>query len=177
MEFRIPSVEEMVVMPPAEVERGAQELEVIRRKVVAALAMRALRVDQTSAYLADGHKNLAAWGRATNNWSPTETLQFTKLARAFKWLPQFAETALTGAIGVDFMHAVAKLASNPRVRQHLADGEPMRRGKHMPPRNCLVADGEWLGLRLGPKQHCMNLVGHVDEVRQREHAFLGGLAG
>jgi hypothetical protein len=123
MEFRIPSVEEMVVMSPAEVERGAQELEVIRRQVVAASAMRALRVDQTSAHLADGHKSLAAWGRATNNWSPTETLQFTKLARAFKWLPHFAEAALTGAIGVDFMHAVAKLASNPRVRQHLADAD------------------------------------------------------
>ena len=125
MEFRIPTDEEMVVMPPARVEAGAQEFEVIRRRVEAVSAMWALRVDNTCAYVADGHKNLAAWGRATNNWSPSETLRFTKLARAFKLLPKFAELALSGAIGVDAMHAIAKIASNPRVRQHLAESDEL----------------------------------------------------
>ena len=125
MELHVPSVEELVVMPPAQVEGHAHVLEVSRRRVVAASALMVQRVDDSAGYLADGHKNVAAWGRATNNWSPSETSRYTQLARAFKWLPKFAETALTGAIGVDAMHAVAKIAANPRVRQHLAEADEL----------------------------------------------------
>ncbi len=121
----MPSVEELVLMSPADVERHAHVLEVVRRQVEAASALMVQRVDDTLGYLADGHKNVAAWGRATNNWSPSETARFTKLARVFKRLPQFAETALSGAISVDAMHAVAKVGSNPRVRDHLAEADEL----------------------------------------------------
>ncbi len=125
MELRVPSVEELVMMSPAEVERHAHALEVVRRKVEAATALMVQGVEDSSAYLADGHRNVAAWGRATNNWSPSEAIRLSKLARAFKRLPTFAEAALTGAIGVDAMHAVAKVASNPRARTHLAEADQL----------------------------------------------------
>jgi hypothetical protein len=50
------------------------------------------------------------------------------LARAFKLLPRFAEACLEGLIGVAQMHAVAQVAANPRVRDHLAEADDIFTG-------------------------------------------------
>jgi hypothetical protein len=121
MEPRVPSGEEVAMMSPVELQARAQELDVLRRQVEAASALLVQRVDDTGAYLPDGHLRVAAWGRATNHWSHGEAAGMVKLARAFKALPCFAEAALSGALGVAQMHAVAKVAANPRVREFLAD--------------------------------------------------------
>ena len=119
MELVLPSVHEVALMSPAELQACAQELDVLRRRVEAASAVLVQRVDAASAFVEDGHRNVSAWGRATNHWSHGEAAGMTKLARAFGQLPLFAEAARSGALGVAQMHAVAKLAANPRVRDHL----------------------------------------------------------
>ncbi len=113
------------MISPADVERHAHAIEVMRRKTEAATALMVQAVDDSGAFLADGHKKVADWGRGTNNWSPSETTRLVKLARAFRLLPTFADTAVTGAIGVDAMHAIAKVAANPRARKHLADADEL----------------------------------------------------
>ncbi|MEN9644670.1 MAG: hypothetical protein RL238_1339 [Actinomycetota bacterium] len=106
-------------MSPAELQESAQELDVLRRRVEAATADLVAAVDKVSAFVPDGHRNVAAWGRATNHWSNGEAAGMVKLAAAFVRLPQFAEAARSGVLGVAQMHAVARLAANPRVREHL----------------------------------------------------------
>ncbi|MEN9643576.1 MAG: hypothetical protein RL238_245 [Actinomycetota bacterium] len=107
------------MMSPAELQEFAQELDVLRRRVEAASADLVAAVDKVSAFVPDGHRNVAAWGRATNHWSNGEAAGMVKLAAAFVRLPQFAEAARSGVLGVAQMHAVARLAANPRVREHL----------------------------------------------------------
>jgi 5-methylcytosine-specific restriction endonuclease McrA len=119
MELRVPSVNEVAMMSPVELQTHAQDLDVLRRQVEAASALLVQRVDAASAFAEDGHRNVAAWGRATNHWSHGEAAGMAKLAKAFGLLPQFAEAAQSGVLGVAQMHAVAKLAANPRVREHL----------------------------------------------------------
>ena len=125
MDLRVPSVDELVMMSPVEVERVAHELEIVRRRVEAASALLVQRVDQVAAYVADGHRGVGAWGRATNNWSGAEASGMVKLAKAFRTLPKFAEAALAGVLGVAQMHQVAKVAANPRVKEHLAEADEL----------------------------------------------------
>ncbi len=115
----MPSVNEVAMMSPVELQTRAQELDVLRRQVEAASAVLVQRVDAAGAFVEDGHRNVAAWGRATNHWSHGEAAGMAKLAKAFTLLPQFAAAAQSGVLGVAQMHALAKLAANPRVREHL----------------------------------------------------------
>lgn len=112
-------------MSPAEIERHAHALEVLRRQVEAATALLVQRVEDSATYVLDGHRKAADWGRASNNWSGPETSRLVKLGRAMKQLPEFAVSALAGELGVAQMHAAAQVAANPRVRQHLADADEL----------------------------------------------------
>ncbi|MBI4936147.1 MAG: DUF222 domain-containing protein [Actinobacteria bacterium] len=125
MDLRVPSADELVMLSPVQVERVAHELEITRRRVEAASALMVLRVDQVAAYAADGHRGVGVWGRATNNWSGAEAAGMVKLAKAFRKLPKFAQAALAGELGVAQMHAVAKVAANPRVAEHLAEADEL----------------------------------------------------
>ena len=125
MEARVPTSEQTAMMSPVQVEFAAHELEFGRRRFEAASAMFMLRVDACGAHLADGHRRIAAWGRATNNWSTAESMKMAKLARAFKALPRFARSCLEGRIGVAQMHAVAAVVANPRVKEFLEGADEL----------------------------------------------------
>jgi len=125
MDLAVPLVEELAMMSPVDLQTRAQELEVLRRRVEAANALLVQRVDDAKAYTVDGHRRVSAWGRAMNNWSGPEASTMVKLARAMRALPKFAEAALAGEVGVAQMHAIAKVAANPRVQQHLADADDL----------------------------------------------------
>jgi hypothetical protein len=115
----VPDLDQLVMMSPADVEVAGQQLDYLYRVVVASNALMLQRVEASGAFHLDDHRNVAAWGRATNNWSNAEAARMVKLARAMKALPHFAEACLAGRIGVPQMHAVAAVSANPRVREHL----------------------------------------------------------
>jgi hypothetical protein len=145
MDLRVPTADELVVMSPIEVESVAHQLEVVRRRVEAASALMVQRVDQVAAYAADGHRRVGAWGRATNNWSGAESAAMVKLAKAFRALPKFAEASLAGEVGVAQMHAVARVASNPRVKHHLADADELftTAARDLPFDDCSIVLRHW----------------------------------
>jgi hypothetical protein len=145
MDLRVPSVDELVMMSPVAVERVAHELEIVRRRVEAASALLVQRVDASGAYAADGHRGVGAWGRATNNWSGAEAAGMVKLAKAFRTLPRFAEAALAGELGVAQMHAIAKVAANPRVKEHLADADELftTAARDLPFDDCSIVLRHW----------------------------------
>lgn len=125
MELGAVTAEELAGWSPAGLQMRAHELEVLRRRAEAASADLMRRVDEAGAYKADGHRSVAAWGRATNNWSGGEAAAMAKLARAMRLLPRFAELALAGELGVQQMHAVARVVANPRVREHVAGADDL----------------------------------------------------
>ena len=97
-----------------------------RRRLAEAEAARLLQqVEAAGTHLEAGFRQVAAWGRATCNWSGPEAHRLARLSRAFTRLPQFAEACLAGRVAVSAMHSVAAAASNPRVTRHLAEADGM----------------------------------------------------
>ena len=145
MELAVPLVEELAVLSPVGLQTCAQSLEVLRRRVEAANALLVQRVDGARLFVPDGHRRVSAWGRATNNWSAPEAAMMVKLAGAMQALPKFAAAALAGEIGVAQMHAVAKVAANPRVKEHLVDADDLflTAARDLPFDDCAVTLRHW----------------------------------
>jgi len=94
------------------------------RRIAEAEAARLLQhIEASGAHIEAGFRQVAGWGRAVCNWSGPEAHRLAKLGRSFVRLPQFAEACLAGRISVSAMHAVAGVASNPRVAHHLAEAD------------------------------------------------------
>jgi hypothetical protein len=123
--FEVPSAEAIATMSPAQREATVRELDAIRRQAEAAIGLFVGRVEQVSGHIDDGHRSVSAWGRAATNWSGAEASRFTRLGRVFRTMPIFEQTAVGGGIGVAQMHALAAVAANPRVKDHLAGSEAL----------------------------------------------------
>jgi hypothetical protein len=125
MEQRVPDVDELVMMSPSAIEIAGQQLDFLYRTTVAATALMLQRVEASGVFHLDDHRNVAAWGRSTNNWSNAEASRMVKLAHAMQVMPGFAAACLAGRIGVPQMHAIAAVAANPRVREHPAGADEL----------------------------------------------------
>jgi len=123
--LQVPSAEAVATMSPAAREAAVRELDAIRRQVEAAIGVFVGRVEQMSGHVEDGHRSVAAWGRAAANWSGAEASRFAKLGRVFHTMPLFEQAAVAGEMGVSQMHALAAVAANPRVKEHLAGSEEL----------------------------------------------------
>jgi hypothetical protein len=121
--LHVPEVEEIDAMTPAELEAGLRELDRQRRQLEAAIATYVRRTETTGAYLADGHRHITAWAKATCNWSTSEATRATRLGRLLARFPTAGTACQNGSIGVAQLHALASLVANPRVGEHLDDGE------------------------------------------------------
>lgn len=109
----------------ADAEALAHAADRTRRLAEAEAARLLQRVETSGAHIEAGFRHVAGWGRAVCNWSGPEAHRLAKLGRAFSRLPQFAEACLAGRVSVAAMHAVAAVASNPRVARHLAEADGM----------------------------------------------------
>ncbi|MBI4933522.1 MAG: DUF222 domain-containing protein [Actinobacteria bacterium] len=121
----VPTTDEMVSMSPAALMHVAHLLDVDRRVGEARQALLLQRVDAVGAQVEDGFRQVAGWGRAACNWSGAEASRLAKLGRAMQAMPTFAAACLAGHVGVAQMHAVAAVAGNPRVRDHLAAADAL----------------------------------------------------
>ncbi len=115
-------------MSASDVEIAAQSLDFVHRRAVAASALMVQRVETSQAFRSDGHRNVAAWGRSTHNWSSAESARMVRLARAMGLLPMFGAACLAGRIGVPQMHAIAAVTANPRVREFLDGADELFAG-------------------------------------------------
>jgi hypothetical protein len=118
-----PTADTVQGMTPAELDALVLAMDITERRQQAALALLASRAEQAGTFLADGHRTAKAWTRAACNWSGQQAARTVRLGRAFELLPYFATSGLAGEIGISQMHALALVATNPRVREHLADSE------------------------------------------------------
>ncbi|MFZ4718802.1 MAG: DUF222 domain-containing protein [Ilumatobacteraceae bacterium] len=124
-ELRVPTTEELVMMSSRGLELVEQQFDLAHRRLLASRALMVQRVDAVSGFVEDGHRNITAWVRATNNWPHRDARDLVRLANAMKWMPGFQTACLEGLIGLPQMHAIAAVAANPRSRDHLEGADAL----------------------------------------------------
>jgi hypothetical protein len=126
---RVPEVDAITAMTPAELDTLILDMDIQERRQQAALALLAARAEEAGTFFVDGHRTAKAWTQAACNWSGQQAARTVRLGRAFTLMPLFATACLAGEIGISQMHALARVASNPRVRDHLPGSEELLVGQ------------------------------------------------
>ena len=104
-----------------ELDERVRALELLRRRVEAEMALTLATVEQRRLYLADGHRSMKGYLRATCNSSNPDIAAGCRLAKAANGVPGLAEALQSGRIGVAQAAAIARVYRNPRVRDRLVD--------------------------------------------------------
>src|SRR5665811_1681332 len=89
---------ELVELTGAELDAEIRSTELAHRRLVARQAMLIAVAQARQVHAADGHRSMAAYLRATCNWSNGEVAQMRKLARLFD------DVALVGEAPVSYTH-------------------------------------------------------------------------
>ena len=103
----------------SELDDRVRALELLRRRVEAEMALTLTTIEQRRVFLADGHRSMKGYLRATCNWSNPDVAGERRLAQATDGVPGLAEALQTGRIGVAQAAAVARVYRNPWVRDRL----------------------------------------------------------
>lgn len=117
----LPDVESLEAMTAAEREACWREFDRERARDEARMALFVHRMGDTGLHLVDGHRSVRAFARAACNWSTAEATRFERLGRLLVRFPQISAAVEAGQLGVPQMHALARVAANPRVQEHLED--------------------------------------------------------
>src|SRR5688572_14796311 len=123
VEVGLPSQDEVDSLAGDELDAVLLELERVARRVEAARLAVIDRADRDARFLADGHRSTAAWVRAVTNCSPATSRRRAQAARALRDLPRVGEALGAGEVGVDQVHELARLHSNPRCGDLVAGSE------------------------------------------------------
>jgi hypothetical protein len=105
----------------AELDERVRGLELLRRRVEAEIALTLTTVEQRRLYLADGHRTMKGYLRATCNSSNPDIAAGRRLAKAADGVPGLAEALRSGRIGVAQAAVLARVYCNPRVRDRLVE--------------------------------------------------------
>jgi hypothetical protein len=100
-----------------------RELDVVARRVEAAIVGATEHADRTGHFLADGHRTVANWLMATTNCSRGEANARRRSAKVVRQLATLAAEFLAGRVGVAQLRELARLAGNPRCGDQLAGSE------------------------------------------------------
>jgi hypothetical protein len=102
-----------------------RRLEVLRRRLDAATDRAAGHLDRSAAFSLDGHRSAKGALKAIGRLSGSEAHGRTQTARALRELPVVAAAYEAGEIPVAHVRAIARVASNPRVVEHLPGADPI----------------------------------------------------
>jgi hypothetical protein len=104
-----------------ELDERLRTLELLRRRVDAEMALTVATVEQRRLYLADGHRSMKGYLRATCNSSNPDAAGHRRLAKAADGVPGLATALHSGRIGVAQAAAMARVYRNVRVRDRLVE--------------------------------------------------------
>lgn len=102
-----------------------RELEVHRRRTIAEQALAIAAAEARQLHVVDGHHSMNSYLRATLNCSTAEASQWRRLAKLIDTLPGAADALVDGRIGVAQAHELARVRSNPRCGNRLAEVGPL----------------------------------------------------
>lgn len=119
-------VESVVSLSDAEVCERLRANEMERRRLDAEAAVLVSAVDQRGLYSkVDGHRSMAAFLRATLNYSTSEAAMWRSLGRAVDQLDGVGEAWSAGRFGRGQAKKIAEARSNRRVRDELGPFVPI----------------------------------------------------
>ncbi len=96
-----------------------RELELQRRSIEAEMACIVRAGEQRELHALDGHRSMKHWVTAQTNGPSADAARLRRLARAFDVVPELVDALAEGRVGVPQAYEVARLGSNPRVRDQL----------------------------------------------------------
>ena len=117
-------VVELAGASEAELDERIRALELQRRRVEAELALTVAAAERRKVYLADGHRSMKGYLRATCNWSNADVAAHRRLASATDCVPGLVEALHSGRIGIAQAAAIARVHRNPRARSRLVEFAP-----------------------------------------------------
>jgi hypothetical protein len=100
-------------------------LEQLRRRLDAGTDRAAGHLDRSGAFSLDGHKSAKGALKAIGRLSGAEAHGRIQTARALRDLPLVAAVYEAGRVPVAHVRVLARVASNPRVAEHLAGGDAL----------------------------------------------------
>ncbi|MGA7757104.1 MAG: HNH endonuclease signature motif containing protein [Ilumatobacteraceae bacterium] len=116
--------DELIDATEAELDERIRSLELLRRRVDAELAVTVAAAERRRVFLADGHRTMKGYLRATCNWSNADIAGERRLAKATDHVPGLAEALHSGRVGTAQAAAIARVDRNPRVRDRLVEFAP-----------------------------------------------------
>ncbi len=96
-----------------------RELELQRRSIEAEMACIVREGERRVLHALDGHRSMKQWVTAQTNGPSADAARLRKLASAVDVVPELVDALSDGHIGVPQANEVARLTSNPRVRDQL----------------------------------------------------------
>jgi hypothetical protein len=99
------------------------ELDVVGRRVEAAIVGAAELAERTGHFQGDGHRSATSWLMATTNCTRGEATARVRTARMSRRLVQVADEFMAGRVGIAQVRELARLAANTRVADQLPDSE------------------------------------------------------
>jgi len=121
--FDIPSIRDISLMAPGEVDALLRRFDAMRRHAEVAVATVVQRVEAASVHQTDGHRRVSHWCRAAANWSSREATGMVRLGRLLELWPSLELQGLAGRVGVSQLRVLQQLSANPRVAEHLPGAE------------------------------------------------------
>jgi hypothetical protein len=123
VEVSLPTVDEIGSFVGRQHDDALWELELVRRRVEAAISDVIDHADRSGHFAADGHRNSAAWVRAVTNCSPAESRARIRTVRALRALPATRDALHAGTVGVDQVRELARVHANRRCAALLPESE------------------------------------------------------
>jgi hypothetical protein len=117
------SVEEWAGLVGRELDAKVAELNVVGRRVEAAIVGAVEHADRTAHFRADGHRGVSSWLMATTNCSRGEATARARTAKLTRQLANVSAEFVAGRVGVAQVRELARLAANPRVGGHMSGSE------------------------------------------------------
>ena len=135
-------------LSPEEELRLTGRLELVRRKVGAGTDRAAGHLDRSAAFSLDGHRSAKGALKAIGRLSGAEALGRVRTARALRELPLVEAAYRRGDIPVEHARAIGRVASNPRVAEHLPGADEIfaHEASVLPHDDFLAALRQWEAL-------------------------------
>jgi hypothetical protein len=118
-------VDDPMVDPPEvsdeEILSRCREIEVARRAMLAEHVRLLRELEVRKLYYADGHRDLAGYGRAEFRWADRDAKAHRDLERLCRTCPQVLDALTIGRVGSAQVFLLARLARAPRVGIYVAE--------------------------------------------------------
>ena len=148
----------------ADLDDKLRELDVVGRRVEAAIVGATEHAERSGHFRVDGHRSVGSWLMATTNCTRGEATARSRSAKLVRELTDVAAEFAAGRVGVAQVRELARLLANPRAGDQLADSEDvlLDAAKSLEFRDFRVVTARWEQLADADGAHSDHERSHTD---------------